>query len=860
MVRSEGEASGIKTDRIPPVVVAGPDVVQPAPGRVVASRYEIRARLGAGGMGSVWRAYDRELEEEVALKVLLPERLHDPTMLEHLRREVKLARRITHANVCRVFDYGEDGDLRFLTMELIEGRTLRALLTAAALTPEQALDRLAQVAEGLAAVHARGIIHRDLKPENVIVRPNGQAVVADFGLARAPLADQGGAADLAGTPAYMSPEQLRGEPLDARSDIFSLGLLAFEMLTGRSPFAGGSSVTKSRAILRAPPEALEVPTLPPQFVRSLDRVLARAMAKAPADRFASVPDFIVALAAARGAPSAEPERPAGPLRRARRWLRQRPAGRRPALALLFALPALAVAAAVSRPSAPEDTRPAVLVAPLDNLTGDPTWDGLAQGAVEAVRTGLRATPRVRLLDAPRAGGRPPAGATWVAAGSVQRVGSSLRLGLQLRAANGAAAGETVEVDGDPANPSALPEALRRRVLDEVRLLVHDYERRAQAEVATRSEAARARLREYFDLVDPAPRPEHFERGERLLDEALAADPAYAPALVERAWLRMKVGRSQARPGARAEALADIERALALGPRAPRALALRCHAMQVESNVSEYPTDAGIAAAMDACNEALRADPESAPARLALARLHESACQTEIAMTSLQRALELEVDRSMLGWLLVQLVHVSLQESKLPVADRVSRQLVEFYEEEKRLGVRAYSRRAGVPPIEGAHLMRAAVLVRLGQPESLDRAQAELLRELDTISGGIGDRWNEAAALRGLLRIARLRDREAPSTWRERLAVLERDYQALAKGQPGEVHAIATSYRWLDPDAALELIAPLGAPASFQEAFERALIYHAAGHDEQARRALELHPTRERWEQRCREWVHSQLAY
>src|SRR5688500_17476825 len=156
VARSEAEASGIKTDRIPPVVVDGPACVQPAAGRVVAGRYEIRARLGAGGMGSVWRAYDRELEEEVALKVLLPERLNDPSMLEHLRREVKLARRITHPNVCRVFDYGEDGDLRFLTMELIEGRTLRSLLAAGPLEPERAFALLLQVVEGLAAVHARG--------------------------------------------------------------------------------------------------------------------------------------------------------------------------------------------------------------------------------------------------------------------------------------------------------------------------------------------------------------------------------------------------------------------------------------------------------------------------------------------------------------------------------------------------------------------------------------------------------------------------------------------------------------------------------------------------------------------------------
>ncbi|HEU4537047.1 MAG TPA: protein kinase, partial [Polyangiaceae bacterium] len=135
MVKSGGrEPSYLETNPTPPAVVEGPPSKPPAaslaPGQVVAGRYEIRACLGEGGMGTVWHAYDRELEEEVALKTLLPERLQDPAMHERLRREVKTARRITHPNVCRVFDYGEDGVLRFLTMELIEGRTLRWLLAA----------------------------------------------------------------------------------------------------------------------------------------------------------------------------------------------------------------------------------------------------------------------------------------------------------------------------------------------------------------------------------------------------------------------------------------------------------------------------------------------------------------------------------------------------------------------------------------------------------------------------------------------------------------------------------------------------------------------------------------------------------
>jgi serine/threonine-protein kinase len=860
VARSGGETSGVKTDGIPPVVVAGPAGVQPAPGRLVAGRYEIRARLGAGGMGSVWRAYDRELEEEVALKVLLPERLHDLTMLEHLRREVKLARRITHPNVCRVFDYGEDGELRFLTMELIEGRTLRALLAAGALGPREALGALGQIADGLAAVHARGIIHRDLKPENVIVRSTGQAVVADFGLARAPLADQLGANDMAGTPAYMSPEQLRGEPLDARSDIFTLGLLAFEMLTGRSPFEGGSSVTKSRAILRAPPESLVVPALPGGFVRELDRVLARALAKAPADRFASASEFAAALRAAEGDGGADGAAQARPSAAARAvgWLRLRPA-RWAAVAVTAALPA---AAAFAR-RGEADPRPAVYVAPLKNVTGDPAWDALARGAVEAVRTGLRTVSQVRVLDAPgggwRALGSGRGAATWVTTGSVQRVGTRLRVALQLQTAGGAAVGEPIEVEADPSDPSRLPEALRRRALDEVRLVARTRDQRRRAERSTASDAARGRLLTYYDLVSPAPRPEDYEAGAHLLDEALAADPRYVPALLERAALRMRVSLAQAKPELRAEAQADIERALSLEPGEPRALSMQCLVMRQEIHANPRPSDAAFARAIEACNGALRADPTSATARLTLARLHEGACETEVALTSLQRALELETDRSLSGLLLRQLTHLALQESKITLADHASRQLVDFYEGEQSFGSRAYSLHEGGSSISGVHLIRAAVLVRLGQTESLERARAELLRELETMASGIGDRWSEATALRGLLRIDERLGRAEPSAWRARLDAIEHDYPDTAREKPDVVRSNAMLYRWFDPPAALDLLALLPAPATFREAFNVALVYHAAGRDDDARRAFDTLPAGERWEQRCRGWLTAQLA-
>jgi serine/threonine protein kinase/TolB-like protein/tetratricopeptide (TPR) repeat protein len=896
VVKSNRALSDLQTDPTPPTIVGRSLLQELIPGRVVAGRYTLRARLGQGGMGSVWRAHDRELEEEIALKVLLPAWLEEPSMRERLRREVKIARRITHLNVCRVFDYGEDGDLHFLTMELIEGRTLRAILVSGELDPGQALALVRQITDGIAAAHAQGIVHRDLKPENVIVRRDGRVVVADFGLAHGPLTDESIAAGLEGTLAYMSPEQLRGEPLDVRSDIFALGILAFEALTGRSPFEAGSKAATISAILRDPPRPLEVPALAAEVALMLRAILARAMAKAPEDRYASAAELGAAIAGAqealryrtteRGLTLSPRTSSLPPSLRENRGSRRLGllAGAAAVVSLLGVAswrlggsiwpwstggePSAAVGASLETPGerplssggagAREDARPGVLVMPLENLTGEPSWDGLAKAAGEAIRTGLRAVPQVHLLDASPVGqpGADPAqaGAAWIAAGSVQRIGDSLRLTAQLRTAGGALAGEPVEIEGDTANPKGLLEPLKQGAIDEVRLLLRDFERRQQAQAGTRNEGAKARLLQYYDLVGLAPRAEHLVTGGRLLDEALAADARYVPALVERAHLRLVSASSQAKREAHATALADVEQALALAPGEPRALLLRCRLMQIEVHMDSRATDAGIAAAMSACTAALQADPSSARAHLVLSRLHHRACDMEMAMTTLERALEL--DRSEAGGLLTQLTHFALEDGRMTVADRASKQLAAFYDEEKRLGARAYSRRAGVSPTHGAHVHRGAVLIRLGR---LEEAHAELAGALDIVSSGVGDRWNEAAALRGIHRIAELRGQRMQRAWKERLDALEQDYRKVAKDKPHVILALATTYRWVNPGAALEWLNWVAPPASFDDAFERALFYHAAGKDREARRSIEARPPTQQWERDCREWIESRLS-
>jgi predicted Ser/Thr protein kinase len=197
------------------------------PGMVFASRYEIIKTLGEGGMGAVYKAHDRELERDVALKVIKPELANNPEILQRFKQELILARQVTDRNIIRIFDLGEASGIKFITMEYIEGQNLHQMLKQRGkLEAAEAVDLMEQVAAGLAAAHREGIIHRDLKPGNIMCDANGRVVVMDFGLARTLSGDgmtQTGA--MLGTIEYMSPEQAQGKDLNASSDIFTLGLI-----------------------------------------------------------------------------------------------------------------------------------------------------------------------------------------------------------------------------------------------------------------------------------------------------------------------------------------------------------------------------------------------------------------------------------------------------------------------------------------------------------------------------------------------------------------------------------------------------------------------------------------------------------
>ena len=272
----------------------------PEPGQNVGP-YQLQGALGAGGMGEVYRALDPRMGRQVALKILPETLAGDEERRRRFEQEARLAASLNHPNIMAIYDVGLDQHPPYIVAELVPGESLRALITRGPLAPRKAVDLAAQIASGLAAAHAAGIVHRDLKPENVIVTPDGRAKILDFGVARMRARPAAGnetmtmaqtvTGSVVGTAAYMSPEQARAEDVDHRSDQFSLGLVLYEMLSGRQAFARASAVQTMSAIVEDEPAPLERP-VPPQ----LRWILERCLAKDAAGRYESSRDLARELA------------------------------------------------------------------------------------------------------------------------------------------------------------------------------------------------------------------------------------------------------------------------------------------------------------------------------------------------------------------------------------------------------------------------------------------------------------------------------------------------------------------------------------------------------------------------------------
>lgn len=361
-------------------------------------RYRILEKLGSGGMGEVYRARDEQLKRAVAVKVLLPDTLTDEGARRRFRKEAQALSRLNHPHIAQIYDFGSQEDLDFLVMEEVPGESLKEKI-AKGPVPEKELLRLGgQIADALQEAHDRGIVHRDLKPGNVKLTARGQAKVLDFGLAKILWPESETTAHtltetrgFAGTIPYMAPEQLRGESVDARSDIYSLGVMLYEMAVGQHPFKDDLFRGSINAILRDPPPAPH--SLNPEVSASLEHIILKCLEKDAAWRYQSAMELRVDLErlqagrARAAAPAAATPAPL-PAARPRRWGKWAVGA---AVALLAALVALSFGSLRDRflPGlAPPARINSLAVLPLENLSGNPEEEYFAEGMTESLITNL----------------------------------------------------------------------------------------------------------------------------------------------------------------------------------------------------------------------------------------------------------------------------------------------------------------------------------------------------------------------------------------------------------------------------------------------------------------------------------------
>ena len=261
-------------------------------GSVVDKRYRVLRRIGSGGMADVWLAEDAHLQRQVALKVLHSRYLQDQDFIARFQREAEAAAGLQHPNIVGVYDRGQDDGVNYIAMRYVEGPTLKELIDRG-LTPEQAVALVRQVLEGARFAHRNGIVHRDLKPQNVIVDEEGKAVVTDFGIARAGVSEITQTGSVMGTPQYLSPEQAQGFEVTGVSDLYSIGVILYEALTGRVPFEGESAVAVAMKQVSETPQRPS--SINPRVSPALDAVVMRALEKEPGNRFQSADAFIAAL-------------------------------------------------------------------------------------------------------------------------------------------------------------------------------------------------------------------------------------------------------------------------------------------------------------------------------------------------------------------------------------------------------------------------------------------------------------------------------------------------------------------------------------------------------------------------------------
>jgi len=505
-------------------------------GSLVAGKYKIIAEIGAGGMGVVYKAEDIKLKRCVALKFLPPHLMDSPELKERFLIEAQAAAALSHPNICVIHEVGETGELSYIAMEYVEGETLRDRIKKGPLKPEEALDVVSQVAAGLGEAHGKGIIHRDIKSANIMVTAKGQAKVMDFGLAKL----RGGSSltksqTTLGTVAYMSPEQARGGELDQRTDIWSLGVVLYEMLVGKLPFRGEHDQTVIYSIFHREPESLMKAS--PGTAPELEHVVGHALAKKPAERYQTMEEFREDLEAI-----AEGFRPL----RAKRRIRRKIFGLNvayllpAALAVILVLFGLNVGGVRDRflgRSASPVRAVKMAVLPFANLTGDPEQEYLNDGVTQEMITQLgRLHPqslsviartsvmRYKKGDTPVDQIGRELGVEYVLEGSVQREANRVRITAELIQVRDQTQlwADTYEheLSGFRAVQSEVAQSVANALA--LKLLPTEQTRLASARTVN-PQVYDAYLKGMFYVSQN--NPESFEKGMRYLHQAVEIDPA-----------------------------------------------------------------------------------------------------------------------------------------------------------------------------------------------------------------------------------------------------------------------------------------------------------------------------------------------
>ncbi len=654
--------------------------------------HEIVARIGAGGMGEVWRARDTRLDREVALKVLPAATLTDETARARLLREARVASKLNHPHVCTIHEVGEAEGQAFIAMELVEGQSLATRLSGGALPLEQVLLYGQQVADALAHAHEKGVVHRDLKSANVVLTPEGRAKVLDFGLAKRLVGEDLSEATtashdalttpgtLAGTLAYMAPEQLRGQAADARSDIWALGVMLYEMATGRRPFQGPTGFALSLAILNEPPTAL-----PPTTSGELRVVIERCLAKEPGQRYQHAGEVRASLETARSGGILPLPQPAKSAPSRRLW---RPASA--ALLLLVAVLAafdvgglglrlLRAAREIWGPGPPPGRPPVVAVLPLTNLTGQSEYDATAVGIAEVVVAGLSAIDGIQVLSRRATTGyrdrkddlskvARELDAVYLVDGVLQRSEEHLRVSFSLVRGPSSVVAWSGTFDGAFPQLFELQSRVAEGVAGALRVSISPPER---ARIQASPTASRLAWDEYtaaLALLDRQDRPGNVAAAVSRLDAALGVDPRFARAHAamaracqalydetgEVSWadrardsaqeaLRLEPGDVEVRQ-ALARILADRGRTTEAIDELKRALALKPGSDRTRRLLSEVLVDAGQPdAALDEARQAIALGPDNADNHMALGWVHFSVGRFRDAAAAYRRATELRPD-------------------------------------------------------------------------------------------------------------------------------------------------------------------------------------------------------------------------